>query len=167
LIGALVGGTAGYLIARRQTPVAIQWPSDLPDEPEVTPWAPGQPFHLPFPPGEEPEDFSFELPKDLDHLGGALIQEVTEGSPADKASLRPGDLITAVDGQAVDEGHPLPDLIGRYRPGDRITLTIWRIDYEKDIQVRLGKRLDDPERPFLGVRFVNFSMGYRFRRPND
>ena len=57
---------------------------------------------------------------------GAAIQSVTPGSAADKAGLRPGDVVTKVDGETIDSVESLVATIRGYRPGDTVTLTIQR-----------------------------------------
>lgn len=47
----------------------------------------------------------------LDETGGVYVLAVTEGSPADAAGIRPGDLITQADGQAVLTAEALDELI--------------------------------------------------------
>jgi membrane-associated protease RseP (regulator of RpoE activity) len=78
--------------------------------------------------------------EDLPADQGAWITEVVPGSPADEAGLRVGDIIHAVNGQAVNDDHPLPELIIAHRPGDRIELQILRGDGEHSIEVELGAR---------------------------
>jgi membrane-associated protease RseP (regulator of RpoE activity) len=55
---------------------------------------------------------------------GALIRSVVSDSPAAKAGLQAGDVITAVDGQAVDEQNDLRSRIQDYKAGDEVTLTV-------------------------------------------
>lgn len=89
---------------------------------------------------------------------GASIVEVVEDSPASAAGLQPGDLITAVDGAALDAETSLADLIGGYKPGDEVTLTVTRADSDgegQELAVVLGENPDDATRPFLGVRYTN------------
>jgi S1-C subfamily serine protease len=58
---------------------------------------------------------------------GAYIVEVIEGSAADKAGVKPGDIITQFDGQAVkEEDGGLAKLISTKKVGDRIELVLWR-----------------------------------------
>ncbi len=56
---------------------------------------------------------------------GAVITDVASGSPADKAGLRPGDLVTAVDDTAVESAAALARALRSHRPGDKVTIT-WR-----------------------------------------
>ena len=55
---------------------------------------------------------------------GALIKTVAAGSPAAKSGLKAGDVISAVDGQAIDATNDLRTIVANHKPGDEITLTI-------------------------------------------
>lgn len=66
--------------------------------------------------------------------GGAVVS----GSPADKAGLQEKDIITKVDGTAIDETNSLSSLVGRRAVGDSVKLTILRDDKEMTISVTLG-----------------------------
>jgi hypothetical protein len=112
------------------------------------------------------EEMPFRLPGDRE-LSGAWIREVVPDSPAEAAGLRPDDLITAVDGRAVDTNHPLEALIGAYEPGDRVTITYLRGGGEEEVSVRLGENPEDADRAYLGVYFVAVSMEQRFERRMD
>ncbi|WP_282694176.1 trypsin-like peptidase domain-containing protein [Streptomyces sp. CC208A] len=63
---------------------------------------------------------------------------VTPGGPAAKAGLRPGDVITKVDGQRVHNGEELIVKIRAHRPGDELTLTLTRGGRELTRTVTLG-----------------------------
>jgi serine protease Do len=97
-------------------------------------------------------------------LSGALIEWVEPDRPADEAGLMVGDVITAVDGRAVDEDHPLDRRIRRYDPGDRVEITYWREGREQAVRVRLGEHPDDEDVAYLGIRFVPLYM-QRFEGP--
>ncbi len=77
---------------------------------------------------------------------GALVKgdsqsfAVQPGSPADKAGLREGDVITQVDGTTVDDSNPLAVVIGEYKPGDTIQLTVVRDGKTMTIPVTLGEK---------------------------
>ncbi|MEV5969238.1 trypsin-like peptidase domain-containing protein [Streptomyces sp. NPDC051921] len=68
--------------------------------------------------------------------GGA--SSVTPGGPADKAGIRPGDVITKVDGQRVHSGEELIVKIRAHRPGDRLKLTLTRDGKEQTKTLTLG-----------------------------
>lgn len=60
---------------------------------------------------------------------GAFVQEIVEGSPAAKAGITVGDIITTFDGKAVgDESNALANLIARKKVGDSVSLVISRAD---------------------------------------
>ncbi|MBT2365187.1 trypsin-like peptidase domain-containing protein [Streptomyces sp. ISL-10] len=63
---------------------------------------------------------------------------VTAGGPADKAGIRPGDVITKVDGQRVHSGEELIVKIRAHRPGDRLELTLTRGGDERTVTLTLG-----------------------------
>ncbi|MEE1817070.1 trypsin-like peptidase domain-containing protein [Streptomyces sp. SP18ES09] len=63
---------------------------------------------------------------------------VTAGGPAAKAGLRPGDVITKVDGQRVHNGEELIVKIRAHRPGDRLELTLTRNGKELTKTLTLG-----------------------------
>ncbi|MFF8842809.1 S1C family serine protease [Streptomyces sp. NPDC015127] len=63
---------------------------------------------------------------------------VTPGGPAAKAGIRPGDVITKVDGQRVHSGEELIVKIRAHRPGDRLELTLRRGGEERTMTLTLG-----------------------------
>ena len=62
----------------------------------------------------------------LDKPEGALVSSVEPGSPADKAGLRPGDVIIKANGQAIVSSGDLPAIIGSAAPGDQAKLELVR-----------------------------------------
>ncbi|MBT8763955.1 DegQ family serine endoprotease [Desulfohalobiaceae bacterium Ax17] len=71
---------------------------------------------------------------------GALVASVTPGDPADKAGIKAGDVIIAVEGQVVENASDLTRRIGELLPGAKIKITIWRKGKVKDLYVTLGER---------------------------
>src|SRR5439155_10856194 len=60
------------------------------------------------------------------HTTGAVIARVETGSSAERAGLRSGDLVVAMNGTVVHSGTQLRNLIGLARIGDEVTLTVDR-----------------------------------------
>jgi serine protease Do len=73
----------------------------------------------------------------LDRPRGALVEEVEGGSPAEKAGIKSGDVIVAVDGQDVPHSEELPRMIAPHKPGTHVKLTILRDKHSRDIDVGL------------------------------
>jgi len=70
---------------------------------------------------------------------GAQVSEVVPGSAAAAAGIRPGDVITKVNDQLIDEEHPLATIMLRYRPGDKVRLTLIRAGEERTVELTLGR----------------------------
>jgi serine protease Do len=62
----------------------------------------------------------------LESAEGALVATVEPGSPADKAGLKPGDVVLAFNGQKIDDPNKLPRLVAATKPGQSAVLRIWR-----------------------------------------
>ena len=71
---------------------------------------------------------------------GVLVQEVQPGGPADKAGLKPGDIITSIDGRAVKDGDDLVNEIASRRPGTTARLGFLRNGQSNDATVTIGDR---------------------------
>ena len=72
--------------------------------------------------------------------GGAKVASVVSGSPADKAGLQAGDVITAIDGKQIATADDLTALVNSYKPGDKAALTVDRNGSTKSISVTFGTR---------------------------
>lgn len=69
---------------------------------------------------------------------GALVRDVNKGSAGDKAGLKSGDIITAVDNIPVARSEGLIAAIRAYEPGEKVTLTYLRDDKKRTTEVTLG-----------------------------
>jgi serine protease Do len=76
----------------------------------------------------------------LGDAAGALVQDVTPGSPAERAGLRPYDLITAIDGHGVNGDGPAIRLVARSEPGRAARLDFVRDGRQQSVTVRLAER---------------------------
>jgi S1-C subfamily serine protease len=77
---------------------------------------------------------------DAENDGGAKLNEITEGGPAGKAGLKPGDIVTKIGDAPVLRYDDLLDAIYAKAVGDKLTLTAKRGDKTETIEVTLGKR---------------------------
>ena len=74
----------------------------------------------------------------------ARVAEVQPGTPAQKAHLRAGDVVTAVDATAVNSAEALTRAIDSHKPGDTVTVTIRRNGKGITAQVKLASRPSQP-----------------------
>lgn len=104
---------------------------------------------------------------------GVLVGEVMPGSPADKAGLKPGDVITSINGSAVT-AESIREVLSAFAAGDTVDLTVARGDETLDLSATLAARSDvilqGPQIPFgfalgqrqlLGVTLENSADGVR------
>jgi serine protease DegQ len=71
---------------------------------------------------------------------GALIAGVLRGGPAERAGMRPGDILVAVNDAAVLDSSSLLNLIANLSPGDKANLKVRRGSSEMNLAVQVGKR---------------------------
>ena len=76
---------------------------------------------------------------------GALVMEVTKDSPADKAGIKVGDIITKFNGKDVKEMHNLPRMVADAAIGKTAQAEIWRKGESKSITVTLGELKDQDD----------------------
>ncbi|MDR6214674.1 serine protease Do [Paracidovorax wautersii] len=77
---------------------------------------------------------------------GALVRGVETGSPADKAGVEAGDVITKFDGKAVEKVSDLPRLVGNTKPGTKSTITVFRRGNTRDLSITIAE-VDPDEKP--------------------
>ena len=78
----------------------------------------------------------------LDRPDGALVSTVAPNSAAAKAGLKSGDVITKVNGEAIQESGMLSSRIGLARPGEKVTLEVWRDKKVDTVVATLGASTD-------------------------
>jgi len=71
---------------------------------------------------------------------GATVQTVQSGTPAAKAGLQAGDVVTAVNGRSVSNAEALTATVSGHKPGDKVTLTYTRNGSSHTVTVTLGTR---------------------------
>ncbi len=74
------------------------------------------------------------------HPGGAEIQAVKPGSPAEDAGLEAGDVITRVDGNPVRDPDDVAEAVADLKPGDRVGVEVTEGGQERTVNVELGTR---------------------------
>jgi serine protease Do len=74
---------------------------------------------------------------------GALIGQVFEGDPADKAGIKTSDIIIDIDGKAVRDSHELLRIVAALIVGEKVRVKIWRDGQEKVFSVTIGERKKD------------------------
>ena len=93
--------------------------------------------------GVEPQNLSKELSESLGLPGntvGVLLSGVLEGGPAARGGVKPGDVLTAVNGDQTKDVKQLLNQIAQIGPGNEATLTIVRKGKEAVLTVQTGKR---------------------------
>ena len=79
---------------------------------------------------------------DGEKRAGAKITSVEGGSPADKAGLKKGDVVIAIDGKTTSQGSALTGYVRQYSANDKVKLTVIRDSKKQDIEVTLAERKD-------------------------
>jgi len=98
-------------------------------------------FHTPSPYlGVEYNPISPQVSSASGRPVGARILSITKGSPAADAGLKVNDVVTSVNGQAIDDQHDFKYVLDTYRVGDTVRLTLDRDGKTLTISVVLGKR---------------------------
>lgn len=77
---------------------------------------------------------------------GVVVYQVQSGSAADRAGLRPGDVITELNGTAISEPNTFRNTIASLAPGTQVTLTVRRDGNERQVQATLGEFTPPAER---------------------
>ncbi len=91
------------------------------------------------------QDLSEDMAKQLNNpdSSGALVQDVTPDGPAEKAGLKPGDVIRKVNDQAVDSAHQVTEAVTNMQPGATATLNILRDGKSISLKATLSERPAD------------------------
>jgi serine protease DegQ len=97
--------------------------------------------------GVEPQDVTPEIADSfgLQQKAGAIVAGVLQGGPADKAGIKPGDVIVKVNGNDIADTTRLLNVIAQIKPGTAVKVQLWRKNREMDIDVAIGKRPPPPK----------------------
>ncbi len=140
--GAVVGGFAGYALGERNASRVLEQPSLGNPSPFTGPGLRSTPI-IPRPGATGGASAG----------QGVTVLDVVTGSPADNAGIQPGDVITTIDNVPIDANHRLPDVLGQYKPGDTVRVTLLRGGSSRALSVKLGSASGNSQTPYLGVRY--------------
>jgi S1-C subfamily serine protease len=102
--------------------------------------------------------------KDLGTVEGVYVAEVTDGSGAKAAGIEQGDVIIKIDGKKVHNMAELQENLTRYRPGDKVEVTLLRGKKEKTLDVTLKNLQGNTE---VVKKFDLTMLGAAFRPISD
>jgi serine protease Do/serine protease DegQ len=90
---------------------------------------------------------------------GAVLVDVEAGSPADRAGLKAGDIIVAVNGKTVDSAAEVRNLVGLMPIGERVTLDIVRNGKKKQVSATIEERADTGSGEVRNPRLAGATFG--------
>jgi serine protease DegQ len=92
--------------------------------------------------GVSMQDMTLELAESfgLKSSIGTLVASVLRDGPADKAGIKQGDILVAVEGKPVKNSAEMLNLVAALPPGETVTVTLIRGKQEKSIQIKVGLR---------------------------
>jgi membrane-associated protease RseP (regulator of RpoE activity) len=85
----------------------------------------------------------FGVPDDA----GVLVSKVEDGSPADKAGVKVGDILTRLDGKGVDSSWDIRSKVREYKDGEQVPMEVWRDGKAQTLTAAIAMR----ERPELDM----------------
>ena len=97
---------------------------------------------------------------------GALVSSPADDSPAQKAGIKAGDVITAVDGTSVKDPRQLARIISHYSPDTDVKVSVWRDGKSQELTVKLGSLGDMSASPAATARAED-KLGLTLRAAPD
>ena len=109
---------------------------------------------------------------------GALVSDVSAGSPADKGGVKRGDIIIAYDGKQVKDNHDLPGMVAATPVDTKVTVSVLRDGKKRELTVKVGKlsseatKLEKSAQPTKGrwglqLHDLSPQIGQQFRLQAD
>jgi serine protease Do len=96
---------------------------------------------------------------DLKDEIGALVGDVVEDGPAEKAGLQRGDIIFEYDGKKIDEPYILRNMVANTLPGEQHTITVLRDGKAKTMTITIGELPSDAQQPIEAGDIQNILKG--------
>ena len=92
--------------------------------------------------GVSMQDLTWDLAEsfDIEQLSGALIASILKDGPADKAGIKPGDVLIAIEAKPLKNSAEILNYVAALSPGDTVTITVIRNKQEKSFSVKVGVR---------------------------
>jgi serine protease DegQ len=99
--------------------------------------------------GVEPQDVTPEIAESfgLDRKSGAIVAGVLQGGPADKAGIKPGDILISINDDTITDTTRLLNVVAQIKPGTSVKVHLMRKSKELDLNVVIGKRPMQPKQP--------------------
>jgi serine protease Do len=94
---------------------------------------------------------------------GALIKEVMKGTPAEKAGLKADDIITAINGVAINSAEDLSREVGKYMPDNKITITYLRNQQTENTTAILATNNGETNRNYQFKDTIVFNIDDMFK----
>ncbi len=96
--------------------------------------------------GVEPQDVTPAIAESFGlQQKGTIVAGVLQGGPADKAGIKPGDVLLAVNGQEITDTTRLLNVIAQIKPGTDAKIRLMRKNKEMQVDVMIGKRPPPPK----------------------
>lgn len=97
--------------------------------------------------GVEPQDVTPEIAESfgLQQKSGAIVAGVLQGGPADKAGIRPGDILVSVNGEDIGDTTKLLNVVAQIKPGATAKVHVVRKGKELNLNFVIGKRPPPPK----------------------
>lgn len=111
------------------------------------------------------EKFGKEL--GIKERGGIYIGEVVEGGAAEAAGIKKGDIMTAINNQAVNTAAEVQETISKYRPNDKVTISVKRDGAVKHFEVTLRNRAGNTDIVKKQEFDLSKELGAQFREITD
>jgi serine protease Do len=94
---------------------------------------------------------------------GAIIKEIMKGTPAEKAGLKADDIITAINGVAINSAEELTQEVGKYKPDTKITITYLRNQQTENTTAILATNNREANRNYQFIDTMVFNMDDMFK----